>query len=109
MKNRPLTTLWAFALIALLLAIPAAAQLTSADILGTVTDAAGAVVPNAKVTVVNLATSVSRTSQTSGSGEYVFNLLPSGQYSVTVEAPSFKKSVTNVTLVSGDRWNSLSR
>ena len=103
MKNRLLTTLWAFAVIALLVAIPAAAQLTSADILGTVTDAAGAVVPNAKVTVVNLATSVSRTLQTNGSGEYVFNLLPSGQYSVTVEAPSFKKSVTNVTLVSGDR------
>src|SRR5258708_7182879 len=103
MKNRLLTTLWAFGVIALLVAIPAAAQLTTADILGTVTDAAGAVVPNAKVTVVNLATSVSRTLQTNGSGEYVFNLLPSGQYSVTVEAPSFKKSVSNVTLVSGDR------
>src|SRR3954464_186259 len=103
MKNRLLTMLLAFAVIALLAAIPAAAQLTTADILGTVTDAAGAVVPNAKVTVVNLATSVSRTLKTSGSGEYVFNLLPSGQYSVTVEAPSFKRSVTNVTLVSGDR------
>ena len=104
MRHRLLVTLWAFALIVtLLVAIPAAAQLNTADILGTVTDAAGAVVPNAKVTVVNLATSVSRTLQTNGSGEYVFNLLPSGQYSVTVEAPSFKKSVTNVTLVSGDR------
>lgn len=103
MKNRLLTTLWAFAVIALLVAIPAAAQLTTADILGTVTDAAGAVVPNAKVTVVNIATSVSRTLQSNGSGEYVFNLLPPGQYTVTVEAPSFRKSVTNVTLVAGDR------
>ena len=79
MKNRLQAKLWAFALIGILLvAIPAAAQLTSADILGTVTDAAGAVVPNAKVTVMNLATSVSRTLQTNGSGEYVVNLLPSG-------------------------------
>jgi len=104
MKKRLLATLWAYALIvALLVAIPAAAQLNTADILGTVTDAAGAVVPNAKVTVTNTATSVARTLQTSGSGEYIFNLLPSGQYSVTVEAPSFKKSTTNVTLVAGDR------
>src|SRR5580692_10650871 len=104
MKNRLHTILWAFALIgALLVAIPAAAQLTTADILGTVTDAAGAVVPNAKVTVVNTATSAARTLQTNGSGDYVFNLLPPGQYSVTVEAPSFRKSVTNVTLVAGDR------
>src|SRR5665213_2118915 len=104
MKNRLLTTLWAFAVIcALLVATPAAAQLTTADILGTVTDAAGAVVPNAKVTVVNTATSVSRTLQTNGSGDYVFNLLPPGQYTVTVEAASFRKSVTNVTLVAGDR------
>src|SRR6202142_1057987 len=93
-----------FALIgALLVAIPAAAQLTTADILGTVTDAAGAVVPNAKVTAVNTATSAARTLQTNGSGDYVFNLLPPGQYTVTVEAPSFRKSVTNVTLVAGDR------
>jgi hypothetical protein len=104
MKNYLLTTLWAFAVIgALLVATPAAAQLTTADILGTVTDAAGAVVPNAKVTVVNTATSATRTLQTNGSGDYVFNLLPPGQYSVTVEAPSFRKSVTNVTLVAGDR------
>src|SRR5579862_8506058 len=103
MKNRLLATLLAIVVIALLVAIPAAAQLTTADILGTVTDAAGAVVPNAKVTVVNTATSVARTAQSNGSGEYVFNLLPPGQYSVTVEATSFRKSVTNVTLVAGER------
>src|SRR5579863_8320836 len=103
MKNRLLITLWAFAVIALLVAIPAAAQLTTADILGTVTDPAGAVVPNAKVTVVNTATAETRNTETSGSGDFVVNLLPPGQYTVTVEAPAFKKFVTNVTLVAGDR------
>src|SRR5437762_955212 len=103
MKNR-LITLCAFAVIgALLVATPGAAQLITADILGTVTDAANAVVPNAKVTVVNTATSATRIAQTNGSGDYIFNLLPSGQYTVTIEAPSFKKSVTNLTLVTGDR------
>jgi hypothetical protein len=87
MKNRLLTTLWAFAVIALLVAVPAAAQLTSADILGK------SPMPQApsyqrKVTVVNLATSLSEPCRPAVSGEYVFNL-PSGQYSVTV-APSFR-------------------
>src|SRR5580704_2401343 len=79
------------------------AQLITADILGTVTDAGGAVLPNAKVTIVNTATSDVRTTQTSGSGDFVVNLLPPGTYTVTIEAPAFKKSVTNVTLVAGDR------
>jgi len=104
MKNRLMSTLWAFAAIgALLIATPGIAQLITADILGTVTDPAGAVVPNAKVTVVNTATSATRTLQTNASGDYVFNLLPPGSYTVTVESPSFKKSVSNVTLVAGDR------
>jgi hypothetical protein len=104
MKNRLLMTPWALLIVVgLLAASQCAAQLITADILGTVTDAAGAVVPNAKVTVVNAATSATRTLQTNGSGDYVFNLLPPGSYTVTVESPSFKKSVSNVTLVAGDR------
>ena len=90
-------------LICFLAVAPTFAQLITADILGTVTDSAGAVLPNAKVTVVNIATSDARTTQTTGSGDFVVNLLPPGQYTVTIEAPAFKKSVTTVTLVAGDR------
>ncbi len=79
------------------------AQLNTADILGTVTDTAGAVMPNAKVTIVNKGTGDTRTVQTAGSGDYVVNLLPSGSYSVTIEAPSFKRFISSVTLVAGDR------
>src|ERR1700722_18276917 len=79
------------------------AQLITADILGTVTDAAGALLPNAKITVVNTATSEARTTQSSGSGDFFINLLPPGPYRVTVEAPAFKRFVTTVTLVAGDR------
>jgi len=86
-----------------LMTVPAFGQLITADILGTVTDAAGAVLPGVKVTVINTATSEPRTTLTTGSGDFVVNLLPPGTYTVTIEAPAFKKSVTSLTLVAGDR------
>ena len=79
------------------------AQLITADILGTVTDAGGAVVPGAKVTIQNTATAEVRTTTTSGTGDFVVNLLPPSAYTVTIEAPSFRKFIINVTLVAGDR------
>ncbi|MBI1760743.1 MAG: carboxypeptidase regulatory-like domain-containing protein [Acidobacteria bacterium] len=84
--------------------IQATAQVTTADIVGTVTDNSGAVLPNAKVTVTNLGTNSARNVTTDESGAYTFNLLPIGVYSVKVEAAGFKSfAVANVTLVAGDR------
>ena len=84
--------------------VPATAQQTTGDILGTVTDASGAAVPGATVTVTNLGTTASRVSQSSGSGDYVFNLLIPGDYSVSVSAPGFSKlQVPKVTIQGGDR------
>jgi hypothetical protein len=85
------------------LSLRAFSQLITADILGTVTDSAGALLPNAKVTALNTATSEARTTQTTASGDFVINLLPPGHYTVTIEAPAFKKFVTSLTLVAGDR------
>jgi hypothetical protein len=79
------------------------AQVNTADILGTVTDAGGAVITNAKVTVQNTATNDVKTTTTSAAGEYVFNLVQPGQYTITVEMPSFKKSTVNLTVSAGDR------
>jgi len=79
------------------------AQENTADILGTVSDAGGAVVVNAKVTVQNLATNDVKQTTTNAAGDFVFNLLPSGQYTVTVEMPSFKKATVNLTVSAGDR------
>ena len=79
------------------------AQVNTADVVGTVTDAGGAVVPAARVNIENLATHEIRTTQSSASGDYVVNLLQPGQYTVTVEAPSFKKATINLTLTAGDR------
>ena len=76
----------------------------TADIVGTITDNSGAVVANAKVTVKNLGTNLTRTQQTDATGQYSFTLLPVGDYSVTVEVQGFK-TFTNqkVSVATGDR------
>jgi Carboxypeptidase regulatory-like domain/TonB-dependent Receptor Plug Domain len=69
------------------------AQDITGSISGTVTDASGAGVPNAKVTVTATdRNQVVRTASTDGSGNYTAPLLDIGTYSVTVEAKGFKKT-----------------
>jgi len=104
----PILSAWRKAafLLMLLFAFTSAAfcQLTTADILGAVTDATGAAVPNAKVTLTNLGTNQTRTGQSNASGEYTFTLLPIGHYSVTVIAGGFEKSITkDISVEAGDR------
>jgi hypothetical protein len=80
------------------------AQLTTADILGTVTDATGAVVPNATVVLTNLGTNEQRTTTSNGSGDYSFNILPVGHYSVSVKATGFQATLTkDLSVEAGDR------
>jgi Carboxypeptidase regulatory-like domain/TonB dependent receptor-like, beta-barrel len=87
-------TAWTLAVCVVVLAllVPAAvrAQVGSADVLGTVTDSTGAVVSAAKVTIRNLGTAAARTTTTDAKGEYIFNTLPNGTYTLTVEAKGFK-------------------
>ena len=54
----------------LILTVAANAQLTTADVVGTVTDTTGAVVPNANVTLTNQRTNETRNTQSSGGGQY---------------------------------------
>src|SRR5580658_2971073 len=69
------------------------AQAISGDLVGTIADATGAVIPNATVTAVNTATSVRATASTNASGLYrLANLLP-GNYNVSAEAPGFNTSL----------------
>jgi hypothetical protein len=83
------------------------AQLTTADILGTVTDASGAVIPNANVTLINLGTNETRASQSNATGDFSFTLLPVGHYSITVKANGFEVSVTkDLAVEAGDRARS---
>ncbi len=64
-------------------------------ITGTVTDASGAVIPNATVTATNDATGVSKTATTSSAGTYQFNDLIPGTYTVKMESQGFQASVHN--------------
>ncbi|MDE1177510.1 MAG: carboxypeptidase regulatory-like domain-containing protein [Edaphobacter sp.] len=56
---------------------------------GTVTDATGAVVPNAKVTAKNQASGVTTTRSTTGDGLYTISPLIPGKYDISVSAPGF--------------------
>ena len=79
-------------------------QVTTADVVGTVTDVSGAVMANAKATITNTGTGQVRTTQTNASGDYAFTLLEPGSYSLKIEAPSFQTfSVQALTLGGGDR------
>ena len=64
---------------------------------GTITDPSGAAVPNAKVTVTNTATGLTRTTQTSDVGLYNFTGLPVGIYDLSTDASGFK--VTRQTAI----------
>jgi hypothetical protein len=79
------------ALVALVCVMSAQAQVTTGSVRGVITDQNGAVVPSAKVTLTKKSNNNSLTTQTSGSGQFEFNNLLSGDdYSVTVEAENFK-------------------
>ena len=80
----------------------AQAQAANGVIEGTVTDASGAVVPNAKVKVVNLDTGLEREALTNEKGLYRVQLLPVGNYQVTVTLTGFNAFVqSGITLSAG--------
>jgi len=68
-------------------------QATEGTILGTVQDSSGGGVPNAVVVVGNEGMGATRRTATDQLGEYVVTNLPLGVYTVSVEAPGFKKAV----------------
>src|ERR1044071_5332228 len=77
----------------LLASLPAAAQVTTAELAGTVTDSGGGVVTTAKVTLTNPDTGFSREAFTDTAGTYIMTLLPPGTYSLAVEAAGFRRLV----------------
>jgi len=68
------------------------AQSTFGSILGTVHDSSGALVTGAQVTLVNTGTSAMRAATTDTNGNYAFNNIDVGKYSLTFSAPGFEKT-----------------
>jgi hypothetical protein len=74
-----------------LAAAPALAQSTFGEILGTVHDPSGAVVQGAQATLANTGTSATRTAVTDENGNYAFQNIDVGTYTLTLTAPGFEK------------------
>ncbi len=89
------------------LAAPVLAQQVLGNLSGDVTDPSGAVIGGATVTVLSLGTGLTRSTVTNGSGEYQFNDLPGGTYSVTVAEPGFAEQKFPSILIQGDRTATL--
>jgi Carboxypeptidase regulatory-like domain/TonB-dependent Receptor Plug Domain len=103
-KSRNTVSLLAFAGFAfiLLTSIPVRAQVSGATLSGTITDSSKAVVPNADLSISNVATGEIRNVTTDASGVYSApNLLP-GKYNVTVTKSGFTTAVrSGITLTVG--------
>ncbi len=87
------STAISLSLLALLIALPLAAQTYRGGIGGTVVDSTGAVVPNAKVKLTSTDTGAIRETITTSDGGYVFQDLQLGTYSVSVSAAGFGESI----------------
>ena len=83
----------------LALAVPGMAQSTRGALTGTITDATGALIPNASVVAVNATTGVKNETVSTSSGDYRFTELAVGTYTVTVKAAGFQVgTATGVTV-----------
>jgi Carboxypeptidase regulatory-like domain/TonB-dependent Receptor Plug Domain len=84
-----------------LISLPLQAQVAGATLSGTITDAQGGAVPNAKVSAKNLATAVVSESTTNGAGLYTIPNLNPGDYEVTVSSAGFSTTATKLSLTVG--------
>ena len=83
--------------------VNAQSQALNGQIEGVVTDAAGAAVPSAAITIKNIETGSERQVVSDESGVYRAPLLPLGTYQVTVEAANFKRLVRDgITITTGE-------
>lgn len=81
---------------AVVFSLPAAAQFDSAAVIGYVRDSAGAVIPNATVSLTNVETSVTVTRKADGEGKFEFPSVKIGDYRVTAEAGGFSRADSGV-------------
>jgi hypothetical protein len=96
-----------FVLFSLLLSLPVTQAQYRASIQGAVTDAQGALVSNATVTLTNLETNQAFTATTNDNGIYNFNGLAPSRYSLTVEKAGFKKKVLDSVGVIAEQANAV--
>jgi hypothetical protein len=97
-------TSFSAALLTVLAAASCAAQVSTADIIGSITDASGAVLEGVTVKAQNTATGLSRQATSDASGNWLITLLPIGRYELSAAKPGFSTATaSNVVLAGGDR------
>ncbi len=90
-----MTRSFRFALPLLILAASLSAQTNRGGITGTVFDSSGGVVPGATVVLKNLGTGLESRTTSSASGAYNFTTLEPVEYSMTIEAKGFRKTLVD--------------
>jgi hypothetical protein len=81
----------AVSLLMALSSISVRGQVTTADLVGTIRDNTGAVVSAVRITLTNDATGVARSTVADQEGNYIFTSLQPGRYTLSAEAPGFRK------------------
>lgn len=76
------------------------AQGTTSRIAGTVTDSGGSLIAGATVTAINEGTDIKYATVSGSRGEYTFDSIPIGTYTVRVDAPGFKAFVSKGNVLS---------
>jgi hypothetical protein len=92
MRIRPIELGVGMGLAVMALTSAGVAQTITGTISGTVTDPAGAVIPDATVTATDIATGVSVQGKTNGVGQYSIRFLQIGKYTVTVAHAGFQQA-----------------
>jgi hypothetical protein len=96
----------AFAIL-LLMAVSISAQSFKATVVGKVSDANGAVIPGAAITVTEKGTGRMHTAKSNDEGSFTISQLPPGEYEVRVEATNFKRSVQSDLVLETDQTQRL--
>jgi hypothetical protein len=89
MSFRPLAA--ALLAAAVLLPVSALHAQVTGSFSGTILDATGGAVPNGKVTLTSEATAAARDTQSGSDGDFAFHAVAPGFYTISIEAPGFKK------------------
>lgn len=89
------------------MAVTSAQSSTTGKVVGTITDASGALVPKAEVQLVNTDTNATATAITDDAGGYVFPSVQPGPYKITVKMSGFRTATVSNLVVEVDKTNNL--
>ncbi len=98
-RQRAASLILGFGLVYAVALPPAFGQSDSGRVVGTVTDASGAAIPQASITLLNQTTGLKLTGTSSGSGEVNVSAVPAGNYIATVMAKGFEAQTQAITVV----------